>query len=121
MNKSNPLPYQELPAGQPLYFTVTATNDQGLSSHSTCTLPVFNLSPPGGRVSTDYATTSNPTILHGSVMAIDESPIITNKVSHYFLSHEIIALQVLHHLFIKQLYFLKGYSQIMCHCVPISG
>ncbi|XP_041378093.1 uncharacterized protein LOC121390363 [Gigantopelta aegis] len=63
------------PHGQKLYFTVIASNSGGGSTTVMCSIPTFDITPPGGRVLQEFLTTSNPTILKASVLVFEDSEI----------------------------------------------
>ncbi|XP_078658231.1 uncharacterized protein LOC144903714 [Branchiostoma floridae x Branchiostoma belcheri] len=70
---------QVMRGGVPLYFTVTATNSAQLTSLVTCELPTYDLTPPGGRVTPDFLSTSHPGILRASAVALDDAALVNQK------------------------------------------
>lgn len=66
--------------GVPLYFTVTAANEQGLTSKATCEIPTYDQSLPSGRVTPEFYFTSHPHIARATIMAVDDSPIAKKQV-----------------------------------------
>ncbi|XP_070572594.1 uncharacterized protein [Ptychodera flava] len=69
---------QTLRGGVPLYFTITAVNSASATSKATCGLPTYDVTLPGGRVTADFKSTSNPNVLKASSVALDDS-VITQR------------------------------------------
>ena len=67
--------------GVPLYCTITARNSQGLAANATCTLAMYDTTPPDARVAADFYSTSDSTQLKGSALVIDESATESTEVS----------------------------------------
>jgi hypothetical protein len=63
----------KLPSGVPLYFTVKASNSQGRSSRTTCSIPTYDTTPPGGRIEESYAISSHPFTLSALLVFYDDS------------------------------------------------
>ncbi|XP_078573994.1 uncharacterized protein LOC144860567 isoform X3 [Branchiostoma floridae x Branchiostoma japonicum] len=70
---------QVLRGGVPLYFTVTATNSAQQTSLATCELPTYDVTLPGGRVTPDFISTSHPSILRSSAVALDDAALVNQK------------------------------------------
>ncbi|KAK3589126.1 hypothetical protein CHS0354_017092 [Potamilus streckersoni] len=66
----------QLPNGIPLYFTIKAENSQGLKSYLKCKLDTYDTTLPGGRVEASHPFTSLPNQISGTVLMIEDSPII---------------------------------------------
>ncbi|CAH1258771.1 JAG1 [Branchiostoma lanceolatum] len=64
-----------LPAGIPLYFTVTGTNARGLSSSVSCQMDTYDITPPVARITPSFYSTSNPLYLRASAIVQDDSSI----------------------------------------------
>lgn len=62
-----------LPSGIPLYFTVKASNSQGRSSTATCSVPTYDITPPGGRMDQPYDISSHPFTLSALLVVHDDS------------------------------------------------
>ena len=72
---------QRLPVtGQPVYFTVRATNNGGASTEVTCSLDTYDVTLPAGRLGADFASTSNRHALHGSLVVYDDSPLSVSSL-----------------------------------------
>lgn len=67
-----------LPSGVPLYFTLKASNSQGISSSTTCSIPTYDTTPPGGRVDRSYEISSHPFALSALLVCHDDSKLETN-------------------------------------------
>ena len=67
-------------AGRMLFFTVTARNSQGGAANATCELPTYDMTPPGGRVTEEFISTSHPNLIRASVLAIEDSKLAEEKV-----------------------------------------
>ncbi|OWF46933.1 Delta-like protein 1 [Mizuhopecten yessoensis] len=67
------VPTNDLPSGVPLYWTVKASNTQGLQAFSYCTLPTYDTSIPDGRIDPSYKFSSHPNKLSGTVVVFDDS------------------------------------------------
>ena len=52
----------------------------GLGAHATCELDTYDMTSPSGRIGSEYKSTSNPNVLHGSLLVVDDSPIVDNQV-----------------------------------------
>ena len=65
----------QLPSGRPLYFTVKASNSQGKSSRTMCSIPTYDTTPPGGRVEESYDISSHPFSLSALLVFHDDSPL----------------------------------------------
>ena len=70
----------KLPGGIPLYWTVKATNSEGLEATAQCSLNTFDSTQPYGRVEHSYKFSSHPTKLSASVVVFDDSPLVN---THY--------------------------------------
>ncbi|XP_077992165.1 uncharacterized protein LOC144446291 [Glandiceps talaboti] len=66
---------QVLRGGVPFYFTVTAVNSAKVTTKATCEIPTYDVTLPGGRVTPDFRSTSHPSILKASAVALDDSVI----------------------------------------------
>ena len=66
----------DYPSGSPLYFTVFAENSEGTRASVSCQLSTYDTTPPSGRVTAEFITTSNPTVIKASVVAHDDSVVI---------------------------------------------
>ncbi|KAI0212798.1 hypothetical protein LSAT2_002240, partial [Lamellibrachia satsuma] len=64
-----------------LYFRVKAKNSMGLSTMTSCELPTYDMTLPEGRITADFSSTSHPELLQGSALALDDSVIVTQKIS----------------------------------------
>ena len=64
-----------------MYFTVTARNNAGKTSQTTCYLPTYDVTIPLGRVTTAFTTTSHPNIVRASAIALDDSVLDSQRVS----------------------------------------
>ena len=62
-----------LVSGLPLYMTVTATDSAGLKAYSTCSLQNYDTTPPSGRLTSQFSTTSHPHVLRASLVATNDS------------------------------------------------
>ena len=71
----------EYPSGQPIYFTLYVENTSGARSRTTCMLPTFDTTPPTGRISVEFLSTSNPSLLKASLKAHDDSEITSAAVA----------------------------------------
>lgn len=69
------------PAGVPLFFTVIVANEAGNSVRATCSLPTYDMTIPGGRMTESFRSTSNPRILKGTVTVYDDSVIAESNVA----------------------------------------
>ena len=77
MSGSTVLIAERLKSGIPLYWTAKASNSQGVGASSQCTLPNYDTTLPIGRVKFNYIYSSNPSILIGNTVVIDETPLAT--------------------------------------------
>ncbi|KAL3857351.1 hypothetical protein ACJMK2_012027 [Sinanodonta woodiana] len=66
----------QLPNGIPLYFTIKAENSQGLKSYLKCKLNTYDTTLPGGRVEASHPFTSIPNQIAGTVIVMEDSPVI---------------------------------------------
>ncbi|XP_067658325.1 uncharacterized protein [Haliotis asinina] len=67
------------PHGVPLYFTILGVNHGDLETPITCSIPTYDITPPGGRLTADFLTTSNPSELRASLVVYEDSVLnITN-------------------------------------------
>ena len=73
-----------------MFFTVTAKNSQGGAAKATCELPTYDTTPPGGRVTEGFISTSHPNIITASVLVIDDSVIIVGKVRYLMIMASIL-------------------------------
>ena len=64
-----------LPGGIPLYWTVKATNSEGLDATAQCSLDTYDGTLPDGRVEHSYKFSSHPTKLSASVIVSEDSPL----------------------------------------------
>ncbi|KAL5013969.1 hypothetical protein ScPMuIL_008239 [Solemya velum] len=67
--------------GVPLYLTVTGTDDAGVSTTISCTLPSYDVTVPSGRFTTAFTSTSNPQVLLASVVVFEDSILTESLVS----------------------------------------
>ena len=65
----------KLPGGIPLYWTVKATNSEGLEATAQCSLNTFDSTLPDGRVEHSYKFSSHPTKLSASIVVFEDSPL----------------------------------------------
>ena len=63
----------DLPVGSPLHFTITAVNSEGHSSSTQCSIPIYDVTPPTGRVEQSYDVSSHPNILSAAAFGHDDS------------------------------------------------
>ena len=70
---------QNLPGGNPLYFTVYAVNSAGGTSTATCSLSTFDVTLPTGRITPYFKSTSHPHILRASAVVYDDSVILLQR------------------------------------------
>lgn len=56
-------------------MTMYAENSAGTRSRVNCWLLTYDTTLPTGRITPDFSTTSNPTIIKASALAHDDSPI----------------------------------------------
>ena len=70
---------EPLKSGVPLYFTVKVSTTQDTSIEAVCSLPTYDTTPPGGRVSW-YQYTSHPHYMRGNLVVFDDSAL---KYDHY--------------------------------------
>lgn len=68
------------PAGVPLYFSVNVANEAGESVRAVCSLPTYDMTIPGGRMTESFSSTSNPRVLKGTVTVYDDSAIESSRV-----------------------------------------
>ena len=68
------------PAGVPLYFSVNVANEAGESVRAVCSLPTYDMTIPGGRMTESFSSTSNPRVLKGTVTVYDDSTIESSRV-----------------------------------------
>jgi hypothetical protein len=69
------------PAGVPLYFTVNVANEAGNSVRASCSLPTYDMTIPGGRMTEAFRSTSNAKVLMGTVTVYDDSVIQESNVA----------------------------------------
>ena len=67
-------------SGIPLYFKITAMNDGGLPAYSQCEIATYDRTPPMGRVTEGYLSTSDPSRIAFSTLMTEDSPIAETKV-----------------------------------------
>ncbi|GAB1602264.1 uncharacterized protein LOC115224694 [Argonauta hians] len=65
-----------LPGGIPLHWTVKVNNSEGLESLTSCTLETYDSTVPDGRFDPSYPFTSRKDTLKGTVIIMDDSPIV---------------------------------------------
>ena len=65
--------------GVPLYFTTQATNVHGHKYSASCSLPTIDQTPPTGRFEPWHLLTSHPYELHGSLIIVDDSDLVTDQ------------------------------------------
>ncbi|XP_070573761.1 uncharacterized protein [Ptychodera flava] len=70
---------QVLPGGVVTHFTVKATDSAGNMAMATCSLPTYDVTLPGGRVTPDFYSTSRPDVLRASAVVYDDSPLVSQK------------------------------------------
>ena len=63
----------ELLLGTELFFTVSATNQNGLRSLASCLLPVYDHSPPTARINPIRPISSHPSMIKALVSLFDEA------------------------------------------------
>ncbi|KAK7494165.1 hypothetical protein BaRGS_00014638, partial [Batillaria attramentaria] len=68
-------------SGQPVYFKVVATNNEGASSEVSCAISTYDITLPTGRLEAEFATTSNSHALHGSLVVYEDSEITTSNLA----------------------------------------
>ncbi|XP_046562947.1 uncharacterized protein LOC124271840 [Haliotis rubra] len=66
--------------GVPVYFTVYGENSAGARSTVTCAIPTYDVTPPGGRLTADFSSTSNPAELRGNVVVYEDSDLVKSSV-----------------------------------------
>ncbi|XP_048258679.1 uncharacterized protein LOC124137747 [Haliotis rufescens] len=66
--------------GAPVFFTVYGENSAGKRSTVTCSIPTYDVTPPGGRLTPDFSSTSNPAELRGNVVVYDDSDLVKSSV-----------------------------------------
>ncbi|XP_064646203.1 uncharacterized protein LOC135499389 [Lineus longissimus] len=72
---------QDIPLhGLPVFFKITGSNSAGSSVYVTCDLPTYDVTLPIGRMNTDFISTSNPRVLRGSLVAMEDSPLVDQNV-----------------------------------------
>ena len=57
--------------------------DEPLKAYSTCSLQNYDTTPPSGRLTSQFSTTSHPHVLRASLVATNDSELTVQKVSHY--------------------------------------
>ena len=72
------------PPGKPLYFTIYAENKAGTRASVTCSLPTFDVTLPTGRMTAEFTTSSNPTIIKATFVGHDDSEITSAFVGAGF-------------------------------------
>ena len=87
--------FQSLEHSIPLYFTVTAQNNQKKASTATCHIHTYDITLPRGRVTPEFTSTSNPNILRASGVAYDDSA-ITMQYEGVGFGTDIYGDQVIH-------------------------
>ena len=70
----------ELPNGIPLYWTLRATNNQGLESFRECMLNTYDNTVPDGRVDPSYEYSAHPDTLSATVTTFDDSPLMNTHL-----------------------------------------
>ncbi|XP_070573717.1 uncharacterized protein [Ptychodera flava] len=70
---------QMLPGGLVTHFTVKATDSANNVAMATCSLPTYDVTLPGGRVTPDFHSTSRPDVLRASAVVYDDSPLVSQK------------------------------------------
>ena len=74
MNGNTVLIARALTPGIPLYWTASASNSQGTSASTQCSLPTYDMTPPVGRVDFNgYIYSSHPSKLIGEATVIDDT------------------------------------------------
>ena len=74
MNGNTVLIARVLTPGIPLYWTASASNSQGVSVSTQCSLPTYDMTPPVGRVDFNgYIYSSHPSKLIGETTIIDDT------------------------------------------------
>ncbi|XP_046360096.2 uncharacterized protein LOC124137716 [Haliotis rufescens] len=66
--------------GVPVFFTVYGENSAGARSTVTCSIPTYDVTPPGGRLTSDFSSTSNPAELRGNVVVYEDSDLVKSSV-----------------------------------------
>lgn len=64
-----------MPSGKELYFTVWAENSAGARAQVSCKLPTYDTTLPSGRITPEFMTTSNPSVIRASAQVHDDSVI----------------------------------------------
>lgn len=65
-----------LPGGIPLYWTVKVKNSENLEAITSCRLNTYDSSIPKGRFDPSYPFTSHPNTLRGTVIIMDDTPLL---------------------------------------------
>ncbi|XP_046574117.1 uncharacterized protein LOC124282192 [Haliotis rubra] len=73
-------PFPQNSHGVPVYFTVYGENSAGARSTVTCSIPTYDVTPPGGRLTADFSSTSNPAELRGNVVVYEDSDLVKSSV-----------------------------------------
>ncbi|XP_048258717.1 uncharacterized protein LOC124137708 isoform X1 [Haliotis rufescens] len=66
--------------GVPVFFTVYGENSAGARSTVTCSIPTYDVTPPGGRLTSDFSSTSNPAELRGNLVVYEDSDLVKSSV-----------------------------------------
>ncbi|KAH3747110.1 hypothetical protein DPMN_181532 [Dreissena polymorpha] len=80
MGGNNLLVPAKLPGGIPLYWTVSASNSQSVSSNKQCYLQTYDSTLPDGKVEHEYKFSSHPSKLGAFIIVVEDSPL---KDLHY--------------------------------------
>ena len=80
MNGNTVLIARTLTSGVPLYWTASASNSQGVSASTQCSLASYDMTPPKGRVDFDsYIYSSHPSKLIGEATIIDDTNLLNQS------------------------------------------
>ncbi|XP_046562951.1 uncharacterized protein LOC124271844 [Haliotis rubra] len=66
--------------GVPVFFTVYGENSAGARTAVTCSIPTYDVTPPGGRLTAEFSSTSNPAELMGNVVVYEDSDLIKSSL-----------------------------------------
>ncbi|XP_048258676.1 uncharacterized protein LOC125384201 [Haliotis rufescens] len=66
--------------GVPVFFTVYGENSAGARTAVTCSISTYDVTPPGGRLTSDFSSTSNPAELRGNVVVYEDSDLVKSSV-----------------------------------------
>ena len=81
--------------GQPLHWTVSATNTQGLKTVVQCSIGTYDITLPSGRMEANYVKTSHPNKISSSLVVIDDSPLVEEQyvavgMGEHYYGHSVV-------------------------------